>query len=74
LSLTTETTRTGPPHPEAYPLVVEPIVGLKRLTKVLMDEGSNLNIMYIQTFKRLGTTRSTLRPSTALFHGVILEN
>ena len=33
------------PHPGRYPLVVDPIVGLKRLTKVLMDGGSGLNIM-----------------------------
>ena len=34
------------PHPGRYPLVVDPIVGPKRLTKVLMDGGSGLNIMY----------------------------
>ena len=33
------------PHPRRYPLVVDPIVGPKQLTKVLMDGGSGLNIM-----------------------------
>ena len=38
-------------HPESvlqlgrYSLVVDPIIGTKRLTKVLMDGGSGLNIM-----------------------------
>ena len=32
-------------HPGRYPLVVDPIIGPKRLTKVLMDGGSGLNIM-----------------------------
>ena len=31
------------PHPGRYTLVVDPIVGPKRLTKVLMDGGSGLN-------------------------------
>ena len=29
--------------------MVDPIIGTKRLTKVLMDGGSNLNIMYVET-------------------------
>jgi hypothetical protein len=39
-------------HPEQVPqrgrcpLIVDPIIGTKRLTKVLMDGGSGLNIMY----------------------------
>jgi hypothetical protein len=42
------------PHLGIYPLIVEPIVGSKRLTKVLMDGGSSLNIMYVETFDGLG--------------------
>jgi hypothetical protein len=37
-------------HPRTCPLMVEPIVGSKRLTKLVMDRGSGLNIMYIETF------------------------
>jgi hypothetical protein len=32
------------PSPGRYPLVVDPVIGNARLTKVLMDEGSSLNI------------------------------
>ena len=32
-----------------YPLIVDPIIRKKRLTKVLMDGGSGLNILYIDT-------------------------
>ena len=32
-------------RPGRYPLVVDPIVRKKRLTKVLMDGGSGLNIL-----------------------------
>ena len=41
-----------------YPLVVNPIVGPKRLTKVLMDGGSGLNIMYAKMLDTMGIDRS----------------
>ena len=31
------------PHPGRYPLVVDPIIGNTRFSKVLMDGGSSLN-------------------------------
>ena len=36
-------------RPRHYPLVIDPIVHKKRLTKVLMDGGSGLNILYVDT-------------------------
>jgi hypothetical protein len=34
------------PQSGRYPLLVERIIGTKQITKVLMDGGSDLNIMY----------------------------
>jgi hypothetical protein len=62
------------PHIGAYPLIVEAIMGSERLSKVLMDGGSDLNIMYIETFDGLGIASSTLRPSSSLFHGINLDH
>jgi len=59
------------PCPGTYPLVVEPIVGSKCLTRVLMDGGSGLNIMYVEILDALGNPRTSLRPSHAPFHGII---
>ena len=59
------------PHPGRYPLVVDPIVGPKRLTKVLMDGGSGLNVMYAKTLDEMGVDRTNLRPIRAPFHGVV---
>jgi hypothetical protein len=42
------------PHPGRYPLMVDLIIDVKRLTKVLMDGGSGLNIMYIETLDAMG--------------------
>jgi len=44
--------RDHPSHvarPGHYPLIVDPIVHKKCLTKVLMDGGSGLNILYVNT-------------------------
>jgi hypothetical protein len=38
---------------------------------VLMDGGSSLNIIYIQTLDLLGIKRMQLRPSVGGFHGVV---
>ena len=40
--------------------MVDPIVGTKWLTKVLMDGGSDLNIMYVKTLDAMGIDRSRI--------------
>jgi hypothetical protein len=59
------------PNPRVYILVVDPISANTRLTKVLMDGGSSLNIIYAQTLDLLGIMRTHLRPSVRGFHGVV---
>jgi hypothetical protein len=59
------------PNPRVYPLVVDPIIANTRLTKVLMDSGSSLNIIYAQTLDLLGVKRTHLRPSVEGFHEII---
>jgi hypothetical protein len=48
------------PNPGVYPLIVDPIIANTHLTKVLMDDGSSLNIIYAQTLDLLGITRTHL--------------
>jgi hypothetical protein len=61
------------PSPGKYPLIVDPIIGNVRLTKVLMDGGSNLNIIYVETLELLQIDLSTIRAGAAPFHGIIPE-
>ena len=51
--------------------MVDPIIGTKRLSKVLMDRGSGLNIMYAKTLDEMGVDRMNLLPIRAPFHGVV---
>jgi hypothetical protein len=57
--------------PRRYPLIVDPVIGNARLTKVLMDGGSSLNIIYAETLGLLGVDLSTIRAGAAPFHGII---
>jgi hypothetical protein len=59
------------PSPGRYPLVVDPVIGNARLTKVLMDGGSSLNIIYAETLGLLGVDLSTIRAGAAPFHGIV---
>jgi len=57
--------------PGVYPLVVDPIIVNTRLSKVLMDGGTSLNIIYLETLDLLGIKRAQLQPSAGGFHGVV---
>jgi hypothetical protein len=58
------------PNPGQYPLVVDPVIGNARFSKVLMDGGSSLNILYTHTLRLLGIGLDQLWPSTSPFHGI----
>ena len=49
------------PSPGKYLLVVDPVIGDVRLTKVLMDGGSSLNIIYTETLGLLRVDLSSVR-------------
>ena len=57
--------------PGRQELVVDPVVEGIRLTKVLMDGGSGLNILYAETLKGMGIPMSRLSESHMSFHGVL---
>jgi hypothetical protein len=59
------------PSPGSYPLVVDPVIGNARLTKVLMDGGSSLNIINTETLGLLGIDLSMIRACVAPFHGIV---
>ena len=53
--------------------MVAPQVGGYKFTKVLVDGGSSINILYYETFDRMGLTDKNLKTSNTLFHGVVLS-
>jgi hypothetical protein len=59
------------PSPGRYLLIIDRIIGNVRLSKVLMDGGSSLNIIYAETLGLLGVDPSTIRAGAAPFHGIV---
>jgi hypothetical protein len=44
---------------------------MTQLIKALMDGGSSLNLMYLDTFERLGLACDQLQSSPHMFYGVV---
>jgi hypothetical protein len=59
------------PSPGKYPLVVDPVIDNVRLTKVLMDGGSSLNIIYAETLGLPWIDLSLVWAGTTPFHWII---
>jgi hypothetical protein len=58
------------PNPGQYMLVVDPVIGNARFSKVPTDGCNSLNILYAYTLRLLGIRLDQLQPSTTPFHGV----
>ena len=52
-------------------LVLDPIVDGFHLTRVLMDGGSSLNLLYQDTMHKMGIDPSRIKPTKTTFKGVI---
>jgi Na+/glutamate symporter len=48
-------------HLSRYLLMVDPIIGMKWLTNVLMDGGSGLNILYAETLDAMGIDQACMK-------------
>jgi hypothetical protein len=55
-----------------YAMVVCLVIHGYEFSKCLMDGGSSLNIMYVETLTKLGLTKTQLRHSAITFYGVVL--
>ena len=51
--------------------VLDPIIDGYHLTRVLMDDGSSLNLIYQDTVRRMGIDPSRISKSNTTFEGVI---
>ena len=58
-------------NPGHLALVVAPQVGGYKFTKVLMDGGSSINILYKDTMEKLGIKQRQLQSSRTVFHGIV---
>ena len=54
-----------------FQIVLSPIVDGFRLTKVLMDGGSGLNLIYEETLNKMEIDKSRIQRSNTTFRGII---
>ncbi|XP_024310615.1 uncharacterized protein LOC104584890 isoform X2 [Brachypodium distachyon] len=63
------------PNPGGYALVVDPtLIGPDinvKFTRVLIDNGSSINILYWDAMLKFGITDNMLEPSRTTFHGIV---
>jgi hypothetical protein len=58
-----------------FPLVLDPVVAEVRLTKVLIDGGSGLNLIFASSLRKMGLDLTDmLVPSKSPFYGIIPRN
>ena len=57
--------------PDSAALVLDPIIDGYHLTRVLMDGGSSLNLIYQDTVRKMGIDPSRISQSNTIFKGVI---
>jgi hypothetical protein len=59
------------PRSRQYPLIGGPIVMDAKLNRVLINGGTSLIILFLNTFDQMGLSRSLLCPSLTPFHGIV---
>jgi hypothetical protein len=63
------------PRPGGYALVLDPIVFLEthtcRFSRVLIDGGSSINLLYRTSMEKLGILEIQLKPTKLTFHGIM---
>ena len=52
-------------------MVLDPIIDVFYLTRVLMDGGGSLNLLYQDTVRKIGIDPSRIKPTRTTFKGVI---
>ena len=62
-------------EPGKFPLVLDPVVQGSKLTRVLIDGGSGLNLIFASTLRKMGLNyMSLLTPSKAPFYSIVPGN
>jgi hypothetical protein len=56
--------------PGRYPIVVEPTIQNIKVTRVLIDGGSSINLLFASTLDAMGIPQSELTPTDQPFHGI----
>ena len=59
------------PTENQYAMVINPLIDGVEFTKCMVDSGSSINIMYLDTLQKMNLTEANLRRTNTIFHGVV---
>ena len=51
-------------------MVINPLIDDNEFTKCMVDSGSSINIMYLDTLQKMNLTEANLRRTNTIFHDV----
>jgi hypothetical protein len=55
-----------------YPLVLDPTITGMTITKVLIDGGAGLNLIFLETLRKMGLEFARMNtPTSSLFYGIV---
>src|SRR3954464_8351504 len=52
-------------------MVISPLIDGNEFTKCMVDSGSSINIMYLDTLHKMNLTETNLRRTSTVFHSVV---
>ena len=62
-------------EPGRFPLVLDPVVAGSKLTKVLIDGGNGLNVLFAKNLKKMGLNiMEILTPTNSPFYAIVPGN
>src|SRR4051812_37901375 len=59
------------PTENQYAMVINPLIDGNEFTKCMVDSGSNINILYLDTLHKMNLMETNLRRTSTMFHGVV---
>src|SRR3954468_11028324 len=59
------------PTDNQYTMVINPLIDGNEFTKCIVDSGSSINIMYLDTLHTMNLIETNLRQTSTMFHGVV---
>src|SRR4051812_3951220 len=59
------------PTENQYAMVINPLIDGVEFTNCMVDSGSNINIMYLDTLQKMNLTEANLRRTNTIFHGSV---
>lgn len=70
----TETDANGVHFPQNNVLVIKAIIENHTVYRILVDNGSSVNILYSDYLEKMGITKSQLTPNSQPFYGFTRDN